>query len=325
VRWEIVTAPAQGELALEAAGLLEAPVAADASEPAALAAPVARAPAPPALPPSRLSYTQLHDHERCGYRFYLERGLGLPRVSEPEGPAPAGGEAGALPAATRGTIAHALLERLEPVPDPALPSAQDVLALAAESAPELGRSLSAEEVEELRALVAGVAGAPLWRRIAAARGLRREAPFAFTAGPLLLTGFIDLLCVEDDGTWLIVDWKTDRLDGAEPAAVAARDYGIQREVYALAAIEAGAAAVEVVHCFTERPGDLAADRRAAVDAAALHAAILRRAEPLRAGEHAVATRPDRQLCRGCPGRGSLCSWPREATEADPPSLTPQPA
>jgi ATP-dependent helicase/nuclease subunit A len=326
VRWEVVTAPAQGALALEAAGLLDATADGAGTEPMVRAAvAVARAPEPPPPAPSRLSYTQLHDHERCGYRFYLERELGLPRVAEPEGPSPSPGEPGALPAATRGTIAHALLEKLDPVPEPAPPSAEDVLAVAAESAPELGRTLAAEEVEELRALVGGVASSSLWRRIAAAGGHRREAPFAFATGPLLLTGFIDLLCVEADGTWLIVDWKTDRLDGADPSAVAARDYEIQREVYALAAIEAGARAVEIVHCFTERPDDLAVERRDAAEAGALHAAIQRRAEGLRSREHSVAARPDRQLCRGCPGRGSLCSWPREATEADPPSLAPQPA
>ena len=40
-------------------------------------------PAPPrARPaPSRLSYSQLADYGKCGYRFYLRRILGLPDVA----------------------------------------------------------------------------------------------------------------------------------------------------------------------------------------------------------------------------------------------------
>jgi len=44
-----------------------------------------RSPAPArARPaPQRLSYTQLTDYGRCGYRFYLKRVLGLPDVTPP--------------------------------------------------------------------------------------------------------------------------------------------------------------------------------------------------------------------------------------------------
>ena len=46
-----------------------------------LAAPALAAVTPPdALPVSRLSYSGLESYRRCGYRFYLERALGLPRA-----------------------------------------------------------------------------------------------------------------------------------------------------------------------------------------------------------------------------------------------------
>ena len=49
----------------------------------ALAAPaLAAVPVPEALPVSRLSYSGLERYRRCGYRFYLERALGLPRRDE---------------------------------------------------------------------------------------------------------------------------------------------------------------------------------------------------------------------------------------------------
>ena len=35
-------------------------------------------------------------------------------------------------------------------------------------------------------------------------------------------------------------------------------------------------------------------------------------------EFVVSPRPNRELCAGCPGRGSLCSWSLEQTMADPP-------
>ena len=48
-------------------------------------------PAPRALPVSRLSYSGLEAYRRCGYRFYLQRALGLAPVE----PAARGGQAAA--------------------------------------------------------------------------------------------------------------------------------------------------------------------------------------------------------------------------------------
>ena len=54
-----------------------------------------------------LSYTSLSEFERCGYRYYLERVLGM--AEQRVGPrAPAAGAA--LEARARGTLVHALLE-----------------------------------------------------------------------------------------------------------------------------------------------------------------------------------------------------------------------
>ncbi len=57
---------------------------------------------------------------------------------------------------------------------------------------------------------------PLCARLAAARPVRREAGFAFALEPggggPLVSGFVDVLAREADGTALIVDYKTDRLE-----------------------------------------------------------------------------------------------------------------
>jgi ATP-dependent exoDNAse (exonuclease V) beta subunit len=60
--------------------------------------------------------------------------------------------------------------------------------------------------------------------------------------------------VEQDGKPpLIVDYKTDRVDGTETATLAAR-YEIQQAIYALAVSEAlGVPEVELAYVFLERP------------------------------------------------------------------------
>ena len=68
-----------------------------------------------------------------------------------------------------------------------------------------------------------------------------------------MTGVVDVLARGADGGALVVDYKSDRLDGAEPEDVVERDYATQRIVYALAALRDGAPEVEVAYAFLERP------------------------------------------------------------------------
>ncbi len=59
-----------------------------ATPPVPQASPPASSPAVPAPPVTTLSYTSLAAYARCGYRFYCERVLGLPEVSEPTSDGP---------------------------------------------------------------------------------------------------------------------------------------------------------------------------------------------------------------------------------------------
>ncbi len=59
---------------------------------------------------STLSYTSLAELERCGYRYYLERELGM---SEDRSAARFPSAGGTLEARARGTLVHGLLERLD--------------------------------------------------------------------------------------------------------------------------------------------------------------------------------------------------------------------
>ena len=60
---------------------------------------------------------------------------------------------------------------------------------------------------------------------------------------------------------LVLDYKTDRVGDADLEAAVEDGYGVQRRIYALAALRAGAPAVEVVHLYLDRTGPYRALRR----------------------------------------------------------------
>lgn len=279
-----------------------------AGPPAAAAAPD---PAPPA-PASALSYTALAAYRRCGYRFYVQRVVGLPDVPAPPGALPVGAAAaGGLGARVRGVVVHALLEELDLGAPARPPDPERVRALARRE----GARASEADVEHVGRLVVALSASEPGRRLAAARRLRREHEFAVTLDDELLVGVIDALAVEPDGSWLVVDFKTDRLDDpdADLEALVDRDYGIQRDLYALAAIRAGAPRVEVVHLFLERPGEPASATFAAADAAELEARVRALTGPLARGEYPLTPHPHAALCGTCPARGGPCPYPDELT------------
>ena len=140
---------------------------------------------------------------------------------------------------------------------------------------------------------------------------RPEIPFALPAAGAVVRGQIDLLARRPDGGALVVDYKTNRLEGADPAELMEARYSTQRDIYALAAAGSGAESVDTAYVFLERPEE---PERKAYDAAEL-AAARRRVEELaasaRSGEFDAASDPSEELCSGCPGRARLCprwSW-----------------
>ena len=106
---------------------------------------------------------------------------------------------------------------------------------------------------------------------------------------------------------LIVDYKSDRLEGAEPAEIVERDYATQRIVYALAALRDGAPRAEVAYCFLERPGEPVTAAFTAADAPALTERLAGLARGVLEGRYEVTDTPHRDLCADCPGRAALCS------------------
>ncbi len=264
--------------------------------------------AAPALPVSRLSYSALSSYARCGYRFHLERVAGLHAGDD----ALPGADEEGSGALARGRAVHELLEHLD-MATGALPADERI----AEVLASHGLDAATAAVADLRGLLEGFAGSPLRARLAAARRVRTEVPFAFNLRgerSLLLTGYLDVLADEDDGT-LVVDYKSDALDGRDPEALVAARYDGQRTVYALAGLRAGAERVEVAYSFLERPDEVIAAVYTRADLPALEARLGELAAGLVAGNFEPSASPGRDLCAGCPGRASLCSWTEEMTLA----------
>ena len=274
---------------------------------------LAALPAPRALPVSRLSYTGLEDYRRCSYRFYLEKALRLPAVDPPFAAEPSP-ETGIGPL-LRGTLVHQLLERLD-FRRPLVPSEADVTALGETH----GVTLSADELADLRDMVERFTGSALRERIARARRVRTELPFAYTLEPpgaggrsVLVNGVVDVHAAEDGDGLLVVDYKSDALDGRDPVELTVDNYSTQRLVYALAGLRAGAARVEVVHCFLEQPDRPAAATYEKADAGTLEAELLELARGVVEGRFEPTAEPHAELCATCPGRAALCSWDEERT------------
>jgi ATP-dependent helicase/nuclease subunit A len=285
---------------------------------------------PPIVPSRPLSYTAISAFEECAYRFYMERVLGLPSAapadrvrsypqhvgSSANSPAPGRGSAlvGAGdegPSAreersARGAAVHALLE-WSLVNDWSEPAAE----LARRHALAAGLDLGAAEAEKLLGPVRDWLGSPLRAEIAAATRVRAEVPILLSAGSTVLRGSIDLLVEREGLPPLVVDYKTDRLRGDDPATRAAH-YEVQRSIYALAAKESlGAAEVEVAYVFLERADSPVRTILTETDMATGRARIEAAVASISAGEFEPAPEPERtwDLCRGCPAVGRLCSGP----------------
>ncbi len=269
---------------------------------------------PPAMPQiepdmrpalTSLSYSALASYEQCSYRFYVQNVLGLPETTAFHGPLPEPAPAplglpsrtvaprSSLSASERGTLIHELLASLD-LRQP---------------------SLNEPMPPDVRALLAGLLGSTTSTRLAALRDVRREQRFAFPHGELLITGVFDLLARERPDELLVVDYKSDRLAGSDPRSIVTDRYGVQRTIYALAALKLGAAAVEIMHLFLEAPEDPVTATFTAADGPALELDLSERVARVIAGDgvYPVTDNPGRRVCEGCPAQDGLCSYPLEIT------------
>jgi RecB family exonuclease len=261
-------------------------------------APLTEVPAPPLHRVRRLSYSALSLFERCSYRYFAERVVGL-RPADAMGTVP--GQTG-LAATEIGDAVHALLERID-LGAPAVP--EDLEAVVRARYP----AVTDEELERIRAFVASYCESELAGRIAALEGATPELPFAFEHDGVLLHGRIDVLHRDAGGrTAIVLDYKTNSLAEGTPEEIVEHDYHLQRLVYALACFRAGAEQVEVVYHFLERPDAVVTGTYRVDDLPVLEAELSEAIARIQANEFRPT--PDEFVCRDCPALDLVCAGPK---------------
>jgi ATP-dependent helicase/nuclease subunit A len=258
--------------------------------------PLAEVPAPPLHRVRRLSFSALALFERCSYRYYAERVVGM-RPTDERNAAP--GTTG-LAATEIGDAVHRLLELVnlqEPLPP------DDLVTLVRGWYP----GVSDEELERIAGFVRSYCESELAHRVATLAGARPERPFAFEHDGVLLHGRLDVLQQDADRA-LVVDYKTNTLEEGTPEEIVDHDYRLQRLVYALACFRAGAQEVEVVYHFLERPDAIVSTTYTRSQLPELEAELSEAIARINAGEFRPT--PDDFICAGCPALDVVCAGPR---------------
>ena len=254
-------------------------------------------PEPPLHRVARLSYSAISLFERCSYRYYAERIVGMR-------PAPwdrsnGSGSGLGLHATELGDAVHRLLERVD-LARPAVPA--DLRDLV----PAWYPAASESEVRQIERHVCAYCDSTLAARIAGLEGVRVERPFAFEVDDVLLNGRLDVLWRSGPEA-LVLDYKTNLMDGRAPAAVVEDEYRLQRIVYALACFRAGADDVEVVYQFLESPEEIVSERFSRVDVERLERELGAAIARIREGDFRPT--PSAFACAGCPALDRVCAGP----------------
>jgi ATP-dependent helicase/nuclease subunit A len=249
-------------------------------------------PEPPLHRVRRLSYSALALFERCSYRYYAERVVGMRPVTDARGTV--AGEAG-LAATEVGDAVHRLLE----VVDPAAPEVPDL-----EPVRAWYPTVSDEELERIRSFVASYCESDLAKRIAALSGAAAEQPFALLHDGVLVHGRLDLFW-RDDGRALVLDYKTNSLAEGTPDEIVEADYRLQRLVYALACFRFGVDEVEVVYHFLERPDAVLSTTFTRADLEVLESELSEAITRIQAGDFRPT--PSEFVCAGCPALDRVCA------------------
>ena len=264
---------------------------------------LAEIPRPPLHDVRRLSYSALALFDRCSYRYYAERVLGL----RPQARALAdeAADGGALAATEVGDAVHRLLERI-PLDAPAAPARAELDAQVREWYP----SSTGAELDRIAAFVERYCESDLAGRIAGLAGARPERPFAFEHDGVLLHGRLDVLWREGEQA-LVVDYKSNALEGRLPEEIVADEYRLQRLVYALACLRDGAQHVEIAYQFLEAPDDVVSTKFTDADLPALEQELTSAIERIHAGEFRPT--PSTFVCADCPALDLVCAGPRLVT------------
>ena len=250
-------------------------------------------PAPPLHRARRLSFSALALFERCSYRYYAERVVGM----RGDDAAP-DAEGEGLAATAVGDAVHRLLELVD-LRGPAPPDVSVVRAWYP--------FVTDEELERIAGFVASYCSSELARRVATLDGVSKERHFTFEHDGVLLHGYLDAFWL-GGARALVVDYKTNSLEEGTPEEILERSYRLQRLVYALAGFRAGADEVEVAYAFLERPDAVVTTRFTRADVPALEAELSEAVARIHAADFRPS--PDEFTCAGCPALDLVCAGPR---------------
>ena len=258
-------------------------------------------PPPPLHTLRSLSYTSLSLFERCSYRYYAERVVGM-RPTDASYRLP--GQTG-LAATEIGDAVHRLLELVD---------------LAAPVPPDLDQvrgwypGVTDEELARIAAFVDSYCCSELAQRVAGLQGITVERPFAFEHDGVLLHGRLDVFH-RVGACALVLDYKTNSLEEATPEEIVEHEYRVQRLVYALACFRAGAQGVEVVYHFLERPDAVVSTTFRRSELPSLEDELTAAIDRIKAGEFRPT--PSEFVCAGCPALDVVCAGPRLPRQPTP--------
>jgi ATP-dependent exoDNAse (exonuclease V) beta subunit len=213
------------------------------------APPLAR-PASRTYPDVPLSFTAFSEFIECPARFYAKRVLKVEMPDEwKQSGDPASEPGSGRNRSTRfGTAVHAILEEIARH-GWSRPSETELrLALDRHGLARGGDA--AGELQRASQMVSGFLASDLGKRVAAG-STATEVPLVVRYEQVTIRGSADLIL--DSGIPLILDYKTNRLEGKEPGEKMA-DYDLQRGLYALALARARRLdEVETAYSFLEAP------------------------------------------------------------------------
>ena len=258
-------------------------------------------PPPPLARVARLSYSAISLFDRCGYRYYAERVAGM-KPAPWETRAGADGAGGALHPTEVGDAAHRLLELVD-LAAPEAPEPAELEGLVRAWYP----AVTDAEVACIDAFVRSYTGSALAARIAGLQGARPERPFAFEHDGVLVNGRLDVLWLEGEEA-IVLDYKTNALNGRDPAEIVEEEYLTQQVVYAIACLRSGARRVEVVYHFLEQSEAVVSRVFTHEDAERLEEGLSVSIARIRAGEFRAT--PSAFACSGCPALDVVCAGPR---------------
>jgi hypothetical protein len=169
--------------------------------------------------------------------------------------------------------------------------------------------VTSPELDRIAELVEAFCASDLAKRVAGLPGARPERPFTFEHDDVILRGRLDVLW-QDGAQALVVDYKSNALEGREPGEIVDAEYMLQRLVYALVCLRAGASEVEIAYQFLERPDDVVSTTFTREDERTLEAELSAAIGRIRAGDFRPT--PSEFACSDCPALDLICAGPRLA-------------